>query len=102
MTKTNKELIIEGIRKYNETSKKYYPEQENLVLGGYDETIEKLSKKELKEVIEAISGDSTDIDVKLNRKLHVVEISVVGNEIDFNMLTQNEYINRYGNERWYN
>ena len=69
-------------------------------VGCYDQYIEKLSKKELTNVICEISGDSTDVDVKIRNIKYVVEISVVDDEIDFNMLTQSEYINRYGDERW--
>ena len=69
-------------------------------MGCYHSSIDRLSKKELAKVMCEISGDSTDVDVKIRGKLHVVEISVVDDEIDFTILTQNEYIDRYGDERW--
>lgn len=71
-------------------------------LGCYDQAMDKLSQIELKKVINNIYGDYTDVDVKIRGKIHVVEISVVDDEIDFTMLTQAEYISRYGDERWDN
>ena len=65
-----------------------------------DKNIEKISKKELKKVIDFICGDSTDVDIYIRKKLYIVEISMCDNEIDFNLLTQEEYISRYGDERW--
>ena len=94
MKKTNKELIVERIQKLvKETGV-------NFSLGCWDKNIEKISKKELKKVIDSIYGDSTDVDVYIRKKLYVLQISVVDNEIDFNLLTQEEYISRYGDERW--
>lgn len=75
-------------------------EKMEYVIGGYDKDMEKLSQAELKKVLDSIYGDSTDVDVKIRGKLHVVEIAVVDDEMDFNILTQAEYISRYGDERW--
>ena len=94
MKKTNKELIVERIQKLvKETGV-------NFSLGCWDKNIEKISKKELKKVIGSIYGDSTDVDIYIRKKLYVLEISVIDNGIDFNLLTQEEYISRYGDERW--
>ena len=94
MKKTNKELIAEKIENLvKETGV-------NFSLGCWDKGIEKISKKELKKVIDEITGDSTDVDIYIRKKLYVLQISVVDNEIDFNLLTQEEYISRYGDERW--
>lgn len=94
MKKTNKELIAERIEELvKETGI-------NFSLGCWDKDIEKISKKELKKVIDEITGDSTDIDIYIRKKLYVLEISVIDNGIDFNLLTQKEYISRYGDERW--
>ena len=94
MKKTNKELIVERIEELiKETGVKFS-------LGCWDKNIEKISKKELKKVIDEITGDSTDVDVYIRKKLYVLQISVVDYEIDFNLLTQEEYISRYGDERW--
>ena len=94
MKKTNKELIAERIEELvKETGV-------NFCLGCWDKNIEKISKKELKKVVDSIYGDSTDVDIYIRKKLYVLQISVVDYEIDFNLLTQEEYISRYGDERW--
>lgn len=94
MKKTNKELIVERIQKLvKETGMKF-------CLGCWDKDIDKISKKELKKVIDEITGDSTDVDIYIRKKLYVLQISVVDYEVDFNLLTQAEYISRYGSERW--
>ena len=66
----------------------------------YDHAIDKLNTKMINKIIKSFMGDSTDIDVTLNRKPCVVEMSVVDDEVDITMLTKEQYINRYGNERW--
>lgn len=87
--KTNKEIIVEELNKCE------------LKLGCFDELINKLNRGNLSKVIEGVRlCDSTDVDVFINRNLHVVEIFVVDEEIDFNVLTKEEYISRYGDERW--
>lgn len=69
-------------------------------IGCLDPMVEKLPKAALDEVIKNIPYASTDIDVKIRGKLHVVEIVECDREIDIDILTQSEYIDRYGNERW--
>ena len=66
----------------------------------YDHIIDKLSSRMINKITNSFMGDSTDIDVTLNRKPCVVEMSVVDNEVDITMLTKEQYITRYGNERW--
>lgn len=66
----------------------------------YNHTIDKLSSRMINKIIKSFMGDSTDIDVTLNRKPCVVEMSVVDNEVDITILTKEQYIDRYGNERW--
>lgn len=85
---TNKELIAQELGKMG------------FVIGCYDEAMEKLSKKSLKDVLDYMTEEHTDVDVRINRKCYVVEISTVDNEKDFNALTKTEYIARYGTERW--
>lgn len=65
-----------------------------------DHAIDKLSSRMINKIIKSFMGDSTDIDVTLNRKPCVVEMSVVDDEVDITMLTKEQYIDRYGNERW--
>lgn len=68
---------------------------------GFDEKINLLSAKALKEVIMNMEF-ATDTDIKIQRKSYVIEIDIVDNEIDLNVLTKAEYINRYGDERYDN
>ena len=92
---TKKEMFISAIEKLG------YKE------GCIDPMIEKLSKAAIKELIAHIPYASTDVDVKIRGRLHVVEIVVVDDEserreVDIMILTQDEYISRYGDERWDN
>jgi len=75
-------------------------EAEGLTYGSCDDRINKLNRKNLNKIINEFFGDSGDTDVFLNRKLFVVETTVVDDEVDFGMISQAEYISRYGDERW--
>jgi hypothetical protein len=69
-------------------------------LGGFNDKLEKLNPANLKKVMDDMLYGSTDVDVFINRKPFVVEVSHVDNEIDFGIITKAEYINRYGDERY--
>ena len=84
--KTNKEIIINKIK------------SEGYTLGIYDNILDKLNKQNLKKVLDNIKYVS-DTKVFINRKPYIVEISEVDSEIDFNVITLNEYESRYG--KWY-
>lgn len=82
--KTNKQIIIEKIK------------SEGYILGCYDKQLDKLNKTNLKKVIDNIRYNA-DTKVFLNRKCYIVQIDEVDNmEIDFNMITIQEYENMYG------
>lgn len=70
-------------------------------VGSINPLINKLSKEDLNNVLGRIEYSSTDVDVYIDKKLHIVEIVECDWEIDICILTQDEYISRYGNERWY-
>lgn len=72
---------------------------EGLELGCWDNKMEQLDAKALREVVSNMIW-AEDTDVMIKGKLHVVEIDEVDGEIDFSVLTQEEYISRYGDERW--
>lgn len=82
----NKEVIINKIK------------SEGYTLGIYDNVLDKLNKQNLKKVLDNIKYVS-DTKVFINRKPHIVEISEVDSEIDFNVILLNEYESRYG--KWY-
>lgn len=84
--KTNKEIIVSKIK------------SEGYTLGIYDNILDKLNKQNLKKVLDNIKYVS-DTKVFINRKPYIVEISEVDSEIDFNVITLNEYESRYG--KWY-
>lgn len=70
-------------------------------IGCYSAKMDLLKPAQLRKVLDEIYyGASGDVDVAINRRKHVVEISFVDNEVDFNVLTKAEYIARYGDERW--
>lgn len=81
--KTNKEIIINKIK------------SEGYTLGIYDNMLDKLNKQNLKKVLDNIRYTS-DTKIFINRKSYIVEISEVDNEIDFNVISLNEYESRYG------
>lgn len=68
-------------------------------LGCWSTLMELLPKKQLEKVIENMFYQE-DTDVLIRRSLYVVEIDEVDGEIDFSVLSQGEYISRYGDERW--
>ena len=69
----------------------------DLNLGCYDKKINVLNDRWIKEVIKNIKFQSDTI-VCISRKKYVVEIDIVDNEVDFNLLSKAEYIDRYGSE----
>lgn len=72
----------------------------NFTIGCYNKNIDLLNQKNLDTLLKGITGDSTDVDIRLNRKSYVVEISVADQEMDFIMVSKSDYINRYGEERY--
>ena len=86
---TKKEIIVNKLN------------DEGFKLGCWHDMMEKLTKKDLNKVLEVMT-DAIDTDVMIRGKLHVVEIDEVEGEIDFSVLPQAEYIDRYGDERWDN
>ena len=93
--------ILESEKATNVGKIKVQIENQGYEVGCIDELVNKLTKKELEKIIENINGETTDVDVYIRKKLHVAEIVEVDGEIDVIILTQAEYISRYGNERWY-
>jgi hypothetical protein len=79
----NKEEILKVVNKLG------------LSIGCYDKLVDSLTLKELNKVLENIEYQ-TDTEVTINSKNYVVEIDIVENEVDFNLLTKEEYVDRYG------
>lgn len=84
---TNKERIIKFL-------------DGDYTIGCWDNKMEQMTLYSLSKFLKQLHYDSTDIIVTINRKVHVVEVNVMGNEIDFSVLTKAEYIDRYGSEKF--
>jgi hypothetical protein len=87
--KTNRDRILEKLKK------------EGFIIGCYDSNIDKLNYNNIKKVLDDIPFGSTDIQVSLNRKKYIVEVSDVDNEYDFKMTEKNTYLDRYGDDEYY-
>lgn len=73
---------------------------ERYEIGCYSDGMEKISKSELKKILDVVYLEYTDVDIKIRKKNYVIEIATVDNEKDFILMTREEYISRYGNERY--
>lgn len=71
-----------------------------LVIGCYDKAMEELKYMALKKVLDiGIMNDHADIEVNINKKKHIVEVSTVDNEKDFTVYTKEEYTEKYGDNK---
>lgn len=68
-----------------------------MTIGCYDESIEKLSAKDIKEITEALEFYSTAL-IKISRS-RWVEAERCGKEIDLRILSNREKLEIYGDER---
>ena len=76
-------------------------------LAAYSTKLNELTYDNRRKVLDVLSvigfGESTDVDVFLNRIPYVVEITFIDEperQIDLQMITRETYINRYGDERY--
>ena len=74
-------------------------EKLGLIIGCWDNKMEEINQANIKKVLDNIEYEN-DTDVSINRRMHVVEIDIAEDEVDFNVLTKAQYIDRYGTERW--
>lgn len=84
--KTNKQRIEEKLNR------------EGFIIGCWDKQLDKLNYNNIKKVLDDIPFGSTDIQVSLNRKKYIIEISDVDNEYDFVMISKTAYRSIYGDE----
>lgn len=87
--KTNKQRIEEKLNK------------EGFTIGCWDKNIDKLNYNNIKKVLDNLCFGATDVQVSLNRKKYIIEISDVDNEYDFKMTAKNTYLDRYGDDEYY-
>jgi hypothetical protein len=87
--KTNKQRISEKLNK------------EGFAIGCYDSNIDKLNYNNIKKVLDDIPFGATDVQVSYNRKKYIVEVSDVDNEYDFKMSAKSTYLDKYGDDEYY-
>lgn len=87
--KINKQRIEEKLRK------------EGFIIGCYDSNIDKLNYNNVKKILDNLCFGATDVQVSLNRKKYIIEISDVDNEYDFKMTAKSTYLDRYGDDEYY-
>lgn len=67
-------------------------------LGCYNNNLDNiLTSKALKEVLNKLEEDYTDIFLRINKKLYIVSISTVDEEKDVILYSAKEYFSRFGN-----
>lgn len=86
--KTNRDRISEKLSK------------EGFTIGCWDKNIDKLNYNNIKKILDDIPFGATDIQVSLNRKKYIVEVSDVDNEYDFKMTAKNVYLNKYDDDEY--
>lgn len=70
----------------------------NYEVGSIDKNINTLTQKAIKEVIENLDEEYTDVFVTIRKKLYVIEIATVDmKEKDINVYTGYQYFAKYGN-----
>ena len=67
-----------------------------LTVAIYDEGIEKVSNKQLNEVLDQLRFGTGDVKVSIRRRQYVVEVVIDNNELDLYLLTRDEYESKYG------
>ena len=66
----------------------------NMKIGCWDNQLETLSKKYQVDVLDNMEFES-DTFIRIKRQPNVCQIDIVDGEIDFKIISKNEYINRY-------
>lgn len=84
--KTNKQRVEEKLNK------------EGFTIGCWDNNIDKLNYNNVKKILDNLCFGATDIQVSLNRKKFIIEVSEVDNEYDFKMTSISSYRSKYGDE----
>ena len=69
-------------------------------LGCYNCLINNVKGKDLIKLLSILDEEATDLDIKINNRDYVIELQTVDREKDFYIITKEDYINRYGSERY--
>ena len=67
----------------------------NFKIGCWDKQVELLNYNNLKKVINNI-GENTDVEIHINRKKYICQLTNIDNEIDFNIISRTDYMDQYG------
>lgn len=67
-----------------------------LTVAIYDEEIEKISNKQLDEVLDQLRFGTGDVKVSIKRKKYIVEVVIDNNELDLYLLSREDYESKYG------
>ena len=65
-------------------------------LGCYDNLLNKLDADDIVKVVNVLEDEYCDIAVTISKVKCVVEMRTVDNEKDFSVITEKEYVERYG------
>ena len=87
--KTNRDRIEKKLKK------------EGFTIGCWDKRLDKLNYYNIKKVLDNLCFGATDVQVSYNRKKYIIEISDVDNEYDFRMTAKSTYLDRYGDDEYY-
>lgn len=81
---TNKQILAKELKK------------DEMKIGIFDPKMESIIKKWINVIKDDMTYGSTDIEIRINRKVHIVEVSHVDNEVDFIITTPTAYESKYG------
>lgn len=93
-TASNPQLSKFGYRIQNKLDKINKDRGFNFKIATYDNTLDTLSRFEQDKILEAVTGDATDVKIKGG----YIEIAYVDDEVDFMYLSNSEYESRYGEQ----
>ena len=65
-------------------------------IGCYQQQLESLPEEAINKVLEQVEYGSCDVQVVLNNQPFVVEVYHVDNEVDFELISAEDYANQYG------
>lgn len=85
MIKDNVSMLIDSIKGLN------------YEVGIIDSELNSLTKKAIKEIIDNIDEEYTDLFITIRKKLYVIEIATVDNEKDIFYYKAYDYFRKYGN-----
>lgn len=65
-------------------------------IGTYDSLMEKVNESDMQVILDFVDEGWIDIPVDIDNKKYVVEIETVENEVDFHVISAEDYEKKYG------